>query len=299
MLVADPCSQYQTLVEERTAARQRWRARHPGRNGARAPNFPPELAELQPFCDWLTSTVETEKAGGAEIDPILEAASKFPLRKARKYRSLYAFGYRFRVRSAELHLKTCDSGVAATFVRPCRFGIRDRNPVMAALEYVGYVDEIVELEYGAFKQTVLVGSWVRANYRGSNATVKRDRWGFTIANFNRMLEFGQDSFAFPSQVQQVFYVDCSEAVGWKIVIRTEPRGKRVVGNTVEEESGDLFRHGRDSDFEGLRVQAEEDAVQGVRQDGGRVLRVEEFYGTVEQETAEVYDRDVGESSEEE
>ena len=184
-------------------------------------------------------------------------------------------------------------------MRPCRFGLRDRNLVLAALEYVGYLDEIVELEYGAVRQTVLIGTWVQANYRGQNATVKRDKWGFTIANVSRMVEFSVDSFAFPSQVQQVFYIDNNEAPDWKIVIRTEPRGKRVVGSIEEEEAGLLFRHGHNDEFEGLRVQPDDVEVVETGPSGGRVLRVEEFYATVEQETADVYDWDLGESSEEE
>ena len=46
----------------------------------------------------------------------------------------------------------------------------------------------------------------------------------TIANFNRMIEFGADSFTFPNHVEQVFNADCNDTPGWKVVIRTEPRG---------------------------------------------------------------------------
>lgn len=290
---------YQTIVEDRTSARMRWRARHQGRNGARGPNYPPELAEQPAFAEWLKATVQDEKEVGAVIDPELEALSKYPLRQAKKYRSLYAYGYHFRVRSAESQLKTCDSGIAATFIRPCRFGLRDRNPVLAALEYVGHLEEILELDYSCFRQTVLIGSWVKANYRGSTATVKRDRWGFTIANFSRMVEFGVDSFAFPCHVQQVFYVDCLESPGWKVVIRTDPRGKRVVGSAEDEDARLLFSPGRDVDFEGLRLPDTDMEVPAAEVGTGRVIRVDEFYGTVDQENADVYDRDVGESSEEE
>lgn len=88
-----------------------------------------------------------------------------------------------------------------------------RNIVLAPIEYVGKLDKIIKLDYGEVKQVVLVASWVKANYRGANATVKKDRWGFTIANFTLMLEFGADSFVLPSHVEQVFFSDCPESPG--------------------------------------------------------------------------------------
>jgi hypothetical protein len=55
----------------------------------------------------------------------------------------------------EAHLKTCDSGVAATFTRPCISGIRDRNPVVANIKYVGNLEEILELNYTGLPVTIL------------------------------------------------------------------------------------------------------------------------------------------------
>jgi hypothetical protein len=60
---------------------------------------------------------------------------------------MWAYGNHLRVESVERHLKTLDSGIAATFRRPCRSGLRDPNPVVADLEYVGSLQEILELNY--------------------------------------------------------------------------------------------------------------------------------------------------------
>ena len=67
--------------------------------------------------------------------------------------------------------------------------------MIAPVEYVGHLEEINELEYEGVQQVVLIGTWVRANYRGNSATVKKDEFGFTMANFKRTLAFGRDSFA--------------------------------------------------------------------------------------------------------
>ena len=36
---------------------------------------------------------------------------------------------------------------AGTFRQPCRYGLRDRRPIVANLEYVGNLEEIIELNY--------------------------------------------------------------------------------------------------------------------------------------------------------
>lgn len=60
---------------------------------------------------------------------------------------MWAFGAHFRVASFERSLQTCDCGVAATFIRPWQSNARDRNHVEANVEYIGQVEEIVELDY--------------------------------------------------------------------------------------------------------------------------------------------------------
>lgn len=290
---------YQPLVETRRAERSRWRSRHHGRDGSRRPNFPLELAELPPFGEWLRDKILQDVGSGVVVDPIVEALSRYPSRATKKFRSLYAYGYRYRVRSAELSLKTRDSGIAATFERECRFGLRDPNPVVAAVEYVGHLDEIIELDYGIVKQVVLIGTWVRANYRGPSATVKKDEWGFTIANFSRTIPFGRDSFAFPSQVQQVFYADCLGDPGWKIVIRTEPRGKRVVATDDDFTGGQLFATGRDNIFSGLQTPETLSEAPEIRSREGRVITVNDVLHDDTPDLNETFDADLGQSSEEE
>ena len=88
-------------MECKTSARMRWRGRHQGRNGARGPNYPPELSEEPRFLEWLMTTVEAELDSGEPVDWDLEVAYKFPFALYKKYWSVYAFGYHFRIKSAE------------------------------------------------------------------------------------------------------------------------------------------------------------------------------------------------------
>jgi hypothetical protein len=86
---------------------------------------------------------------------------------------MFAFGNHNCVSNAEEHLTTFDSGVVATFEQECRSGPNDQKPILAKLEYVRWVEKILELNYGVLKTMVLLCNWVKRNYNGSNTTVKR------------------------------------------------------------------------------------------------------------------------------
>ena len=96
--------------------------------------------------------------------------------------------------------------------------MRDRNHVVADVEYVGELHEIVEVNYGGLYVIVHLCSWMKANYKGNNATVKKDQWGFTLANFERSVPFGPKAFAFPMHMDQVFFSDTRDEPRWKVVL---------------------------------------------------------------------------------
>lgn len=125
--------------------------------------------------------------------------------------------------------------------------------VVANLEYIGKNLEIVELKDGRHCTVVMVCDWVKANYRGRNATVRKDEWGFTLANFNSMVLFGYESFAFSIHCDQVFFLDEDEEPGWKVVLRTEVWGRRIDSKMEEEEEIPIFSMGSDSVSVGLRA----------------------------------------------
>lgn len=168
-------SRYQTLFEERNKERRRFRSRHPGRSGRRGAPYPGSIPEFPQFADWLAAEVHTCQQNGIGVPQSVVDSSKRPSLMAKKFRALNAYGNHYRVRTAELSLRTCDSGVAAVFRRPWRSGVRDQNPVEAAVEYVGHLHEILELDYTTHCVVILVCEWMKANYAGNNATVKKDR----------------------------------------------------------------------------------------------------------------------------
>ena len=99
----------------------------------------------------------------------------------------------------------CRQPWSFTFRQPCRYELRDRRSIVANLEYVGNLEEIIELNYRGHCTVVLLCSSVRENYRGDHATMKKDKYGFTIANFAKKIPIGPESFAFPMYIDQVFF----------------------------------------------------------------------------------------------
>jgi hypothetical protein len=47
--------------------------------------------------------------------------------------------------SVEEHLTTCDNCVAITFEHECVLGLNDQRPILAKLEYVGWVENIQKI----------------------------------------------------------------------------------------------------------------------------------------------------------
>ena len=203
------------------------------------------------FMEWLHGAVDEDTEKGDVVSDDVRALLLPPSRNAKGYRSMYAYGNHIRVRGAEVDLSTCDSGVAATFLQSCRSSSSDRNMKTSNLEYVGWVEEIISVDYGNFEVVVLYCTWAQANRSGARATMKCDEYGFTLFKFDRLIPYSADSFAFPLHVQQVFFMDDGGNDGWKVVLRREPRGCRVLSRVDGGPDVQALQIGRDADHHGL------------------------------------------------
>jgi hypothetical protein len=97
------------------------------------------------------------------------------------------------------------SGTTITFKQECVSRPNDQRPILAKLEYVEWIEEILKLNYGVFNTIMDFCNGVKANYIGSNATIKRDEYHFTLVNFNSLTPIFDYSFAFPIHVEQMFF----------------------------------------------------------------------------------------------
>lgn len=256
-MLFEPCCiliihrKYEAEVADRSAARRAYVQNVP-RRLRRAVEYPRELEELPGWEVWLPTAVQQAvHIGEEEVDPDVIDLCTLPTYTATAYRSMYAYGNHFRVRSAEANLTTMDCGVAGKFDQECQAGPRDRNTVRAPVEYVGWVEEILELDYGRVQAIVFLCNWVKAISNGTGPTMKKDEYGFTLINFTRLIPVSAQSFVFPIQVQQVFFSDIIEEPGWKVVLRKEVRARRNAMDLASNMEIELLSNGEDNDFLGL------------------------------------------------
>ncbi len=114
-----------------------------GQLRARVVTFPTFLKEVPPFPIWIKTYIVIAIKEGDIIDKDIMHMSMPPMLEAKSYRAMWAFGNHICVSSAEEHLITCDSGVEATFEQECVLGPNDQRLVLAKLECVGWVEEIL------------------------------------------------------------------------------------------------------------------------------------------------------------
>ena len=98
------------------------------------------------------------------------------------------------------------------------------SPIERTAKHVGFIEEILELDYRNHCTTVLLCEWVKQTRDLRFPNIEHDRYGFTVANVNHMdTKVHSDSFAFPLHCPQVFLSDDLSRHGWKVVLRTDVR----------------------------------------------------------------------------
>jgi hypothetical protein len=133
--------------------------------------------------------------------------SRLPKKVGTAYWAMYAHGMNMRIKSAEEEKVTCDSGVTSAVWRRSRGHAGTRSGYLETAEYVGWIKEILEVDYRNHCCIVLVCSWIPGTLKEPTAKVMRDDYGFEVGNFIWTMLLGADSFAFPTQCVQVFYLD--------------------------------------------------------------------------------------------
>ena len=116
-----------------------------GRSRRKLRDYPMDI-QHESFNTWFRKAASEDIALGNEVSEDILALLLPPRREAKGYKAMYAYGNHIRVRSAEVDMSTCDSGVAATFLQSCRASSSDKKMRTANLEYVGWVDEIISVD---------------------------------------------------------------------------------------------------------------------------------------------------------
>jgi hypothetical protein len=172
---------YGEAFEARTRDRAVFREAFTMRYGRRAAiHYPSDLNCLPKFADWLKE--EVGKAMQSLDKPTRDVyeASCLPEKMATGYRAMYARGMHLRIREAEEDKVTFDSGVAAAVWERIRSTDTNAMDKVDSAEYVGSVEEILELNYCSHCCVVLLCSWIPGTQGIRNAKVERDRYGFLL-----------------------------------------------------------------------------------------------------------------------
>ncbi|XP_021984396.2 uncharacterized protein LOC110880131 isoform X1 [Helianthus annuus] len=151
------------------------------------------------FISWFKNEVEKRLANAEDVCDTVRWLAKGPSFAVAKYTGFAINEYRFHTTSRDESKTTQCSGVSLVAHAMQIASAKDSNPVYGAVTYFGRIKEIWDLDYRMFTLPVFMCDW--ADSRG----VKKDDFGFTVVNFDR-LGHQPDRFILASQAKQVFYV---------------------------------------------------------------------------------------------
>ena len=143
---------------------------------------------------------------GENPSPDLVAMSRPPSPYVKHHNSMWAFGYHFRTADEDgrQHV-SFDAGVAAIITQSCRSSRNDRNPVLADLQYVGIIKEILKVDYGHLKFNVLKCSWIKPDLAGER-TIKQDMDGFWLVKHGARQNPEVEPYLMAAHARQVYSV---------------------------------------------------------------------------------------------
>jgi len=129
----------------------------------------------------------------------------------RRFKKFNFNGWKFHTKDIEKNASTQNSGIAVKGIGTTAHG---------ELVYYGILTEMIELDYYEGRKVVLFKcNWVdMRNDRG----FKKDLFGFTLVNFNRLWETNEP-FVLASQATQVIYTPDPIEESWNVVTSIKPR----------------------------------------------------------------------------
>lgn len=182
--------------------------------------YPPELAESFPnFSTWLNAHVRDLKDAQFPVSAELESLHCPPSRHACSFSAMWAYGAHFECNSETGTSRVAfDSGIAAI------------PPSATCTEIdVGILKNIILVTYGGVNCVVMEGSRIKSRDQGRRV-VRKDSYGFWLLQYNcREICEKSNPYVFPASVSQVFFVTIAEDPAWRVVLRHDPRSRRIQG----------------------------------------------------------------------
>ena len=155
-----------------------------------------------PFPEWLRRTIKLKISKGEEVDEELMALSQEPSRRARTFTAMWAYGNHYRTipRGSMVTHLTNDTGIACIQDVGHNVAVAERSILMANLEKVGTLREIIVVSYSSKPKAIMVGNWIK------ESDITRDAHGLWIAQMDSIKDHDISPYVLPGQVSQVCYL---------------------------------------------------------------------------------------------
>ncbi len=141
------------------------------------------------------------------------------------------------------HKRMIDSGIYCEFLQESRSSRHDRNPEVSILPIYGIIENIIAFEFDGMDHDVILLQclWYKTQLGGRNPSLILGDHGFYKVHLQENRAERKDSFVFPSQVEQVFYVSCPEPgfENWAICVPTTPRSRKIVQLHEDSDEDDI------------------------------------------------------------
>ena len=143
-----------------------------------------------------------------------------PSEHAWSYNSMWAYGS---------HFSCCQENGPSSVAFDCGIAAIPPSPTATVID-VGILWNIIYVTYLGINCVVMEGSWIKPIDQGRRV-VKKDSSGFWIVQYSsREIRAKDNPYVYPASVSQVFFLDDSVDPSWKVVLRHDPRSKRIEGD---------------------------------------------------------------------
>jgi hypothetical protein len=121
--------------------------------------------------------------------------------RVRKCPTMWAYGLNYHVESVDVKRQSFDYGIMVDFKKFSRPSSKDKNIIEGNLQYVGKIQEIIELDYRSFKCCIFKCRW----YEAFEWTQRHDTYsGLLSIDSLRFLPKDKEPYILPIHCEQVF-----------------------------------------------------------------------------------------------
>ena len=185
-----------SLVQQRSNFKTAWKSEdHKGKF-----QCPEELEELQ-FHEWFTKEIRARNTRGEDVADELQAIANACPKTPFSYKGFTTANQLFRTKEVDASNYTNNSIILREFLMHHESGEEYYE------DFVGYIDQILELDFLYFKKVIVMCTWFGGAQQRSRTSIKIDEYGFTLFDTSKHISkstaYGNPCVE-PSKIRQAF-----------------------------------------------------------------------------------------------